>query len=183
MKKTTLMLLAFFTSMTMFGQNITGKWTGILKVQGTQLRVVFNINKTDMGFSATMDSPDQGASGIPVTTTSFENAIVKLAITNLGVEYEGTLQKDDSIHGNFKQAGQSFPMNLCRTKNEVEQTITLSETKDTNFVEEQIVLQTKTGKIYGTLTIPKRITNVPLVLIIAGSGPTDRDCNNPMMKC
>ena len=181
MKKTIVILLAFFTSAMMFGQNITGQWTGILKVQGTQLRVVFNINKTDKGYSATMDSPDQGASGIPVTNTGFENAILKLSVSNLGVEYEGTLQKDDSIHGNFKQAGQSFPMNLYRTENQ--KTITLSETKDTNFVEEQIVLQTKTGKIYGTLTTPKRIKNVPLVLIIAGSGPTDRDGNNPMMKC
>jgi pimeloyl-ACP methyl ester carboxylesterase len=167
----------------MLGQNITGQWNGILKTQGIQLRVVFNINKTDKGFSSTMDSPDQGASGIPVTNTSFENAVLKLAVANIGIEYEGVLEKDDSIHGDFKQGGQSFPMNLYRAKNEKEKAIAISENTDTNFVEEQIVLQTKTGKIYGTLTTPKRFTNVPLVLIIAGSGPTDRDCNNPMMKC
>jgi pimeloyl-ACP methyl ester carboxylesterase len=167
----------------MLGQNITGQWNGILKTQGIQLRVVFNINKTDKGFSSTMDSPDQGASGIPVTNTSFENAVLKLAVANIGIEYEGVLEKDDSIHGDFKQGGQSFPMNLYRAKNEKEKAIAISENTDTNFVEVQIVLQTKTGKIYGTLTTPKRFTNVPLVLIIAGSGPTDRDCNNPMMKC
>ena len=183
MKKTTLILLTFFSSLTMLGQNITGQWNGILKTQGIQLRVVFNINKTDKGFSSTMDSPDQGASGIPVTNTSFENAVLKLAVANIGIEYEGVLEKDDSIHGDFKQGGQSFPMNLYRAKNEKEKAIAISENTDTNFVEEQIVLQTKTGKIYGTLTTPKRFTNVPLVLIIAGSGPTDRDCNNPMMKC
>ena len=183
MKKTTLILLTFFSSLTMLGQNITGQWNGILKTQGIQLRVVFNINKTDKGFSSTMDSPDQGASGIPVTNTSFENAVLKLAVANIGIEYEGVLEKDDSIHGDFKQGGQSFPMNLYRAKNEKEKAIAISENTDTNFVEVQIVLQTKTGKIYGTLTTPKRFTNVPLVLIIAGSGPTDRDCNNPMMKC
>jgi pimeloyl-ACP methyl ester carboxylesterase len=183
MKKTTLILLAFFTSLTLFGQNITGQWNGILKIKGIQLRVVFNINKTDKGYSSTMDSPDQGASGIPVTNTSFENSILKIAVINVGMEYEGVLEKDDSIHGNIKQVGQSFPMNLYRAKIEKEKTIILSENKDTNFVEEQIVLQTQTGKIYGTLTTPKRLSNVPLVLIIAGSGPTDRDCNNPTMKC
>ncbi len=43
----------------------------------------------------------------------------------------------------------------------------------------QVTLKTPTGDIHGTLTLPD-ITNkpVPVVLIIAGSGPTDRDGNN-----
>ena len=57
----------------LFGQDITGQWNGILKVQGTQLRIVFHINKADQGFSSTMDSPDQHAAGIPVTSTTFDN--------------------------------------------------------------------------------------------------------------
>jgi len=37
--------------------------------------------------------------------------------------------------------------------------------------------------LYGTLTLPKSNGEaVPLAIIIAGSGPTDRDCNNPMGK-
>jgi len=37
--------------------------------------------------------------------------------------------------------------------------------------------------LYGTLTLPKSDRKaVPLAIIIAGSGPTDRDCNNPMGK-
>jgi len=48
--------------------------------------------------------------------------------------------------------------------------------------EEPIVLVTKTGNIKGTLTIPSDIQGVPVVLIISGSGPTDRDCNQPTMQ-
>lgn len=48
---------------------------------------------------------------------------------------------------------------------------------------EQIVkLKTKTGTIEGTLLAQKGKTDIPVALIIAGSGPTDRDGNNPMMK-
>jgi pimeloyl-ACP methyl ester carboxylesterase len=36
--------------------------------------------------------------------------------------------------------------------------------------------------IYGTMLIPDGKKNFPFVLIIAGSGPTDRDGNNPFMK-
>lgn len=46
------------------------------------------------------------------------------------------------------------------------------------YTDSSITLQTSTGSIYGTLTIPNQQTNIPVVLIIAGSGPTDRDGNN-----
>lgn len=48
--------------------------------------------------------------------------------------------------------------------------------------EEPIVLKTPTGEIHGTLLMPEAKSSVPVALIIAGSGPTDRDGNNPMMK-
>lgn len=43
-------------------------------------------------------------------------------------------------------------------------------------------LTTSTGTIMGTLLLPPGAAKVPVVLIIAGSGPTDRNGNNPMMK-
>lgn len=180
MKKAILFLLTFFLSFTVFGQDITGQWSGILKVQGTQLRLVFNITKTDNGLSSTMDSPDQGAKGIPTTTTSFENSILKITIANAKIEFEGTLSQDNLIVGTFKQAGQSFSMNLSKEK--IANEIGATENKDTNFIETQIILKTKSGDIFGTLTTPKEFSNISVTLIIAGSGPTDRDCNNPMMK-
>jgi len=42
-----------------------------------------------------------------------------------------------------------------------------------------ISLDTGTGELFGTLLLPKSAAPVPVVLIIAGSGPTDRDGNNP----
>jgi pimeloyl-ACP methyl ester carboxylesterase len=48
--------------------------------------------------------------------------------------------------------------------------------------EKPIVLKTGNGDIDGTLIMPDSKLPVPVVLIIAGSGPTDRDGNNAMMK-
>jgi alpha/beta superfamily hydrolase len=46
-----------------------------------------------------------------------------------------------------------------------------------------IELQTSSGTIYGTLLVPTNTnTKISVALIIAGSGPTDRDGNNPVMK-
>jgi len=61
-------------------------------------------------------------------------------------------------------------------------TVNASTYSDTTFVETKITLQTKTGEIFGTLTTPEKFDKIPVALIIAGSGPTDRDGNNPMMK-
>ncbi len=61
-------------------------------------------------------------------------------------------------------------------------TVEASITNDTIFIEEKITLQTKTGEIFGTLTTSEKFNKIPVALIISGSGPTDRDGNNPMMK-
>jgi len=44
-----------------------------------------------------------------------------------------------------------------------------------------ITLATKTGNIFGTLRLPATAGRVPVVIIIAGSGPTDRDGNSPLL--
>ncbi len=53
---------------------------------------------------------------------------------------------------------------------------------DSSFIETAITLKTTTGDIFGTITLPKKFTTIPVVLIIAGSGPTDRNGNNNFMK-
>jgi pimeloyl-ACP methyl ester carboxylesterase len=51
--------------------------------------------------------------------------------------------------------------------------------QDSSFTESDIVLQTSSGQIFGTLTVPQHITHkIPVALVIAGSGPTDRNGNS-----
>lgn len=47
-----------------------------------------------------------------------------------------------------------------------------------NYQESDLTLTTPTGSIYGTLTIPNGCQKCPIVIIIAGSGPTDRNGNS-----
>jgi uncharacterized protein len=53
---------------------------------------------------------------------------------------------------------------------------------DSLVTESDTVLHTATGDIYGTLCIPKASGTKTVALLIAGSGPTDRNGNNAMMK-
>lgn len=178
MKKIALTLLTGLISLTIFGQDITGQWNGELKVQGTQLRLVFNITNTGSGFSSTMDSPDQGAKDIPTTTTSFENSILKITIANAKIEYEGTLGENNIIVGTFKQGGQSFQMNLSKEIIEKEKLVRPQEPiKPYSYYSEDITFENKKAGINlaGTLTLPKKEGVFPAVILISGSGPQNRD--------
>jgi len=62
--------------------------------------------------------------------------------------------------------------------------LALSLTLFTGFVQAAVLQRPMTldsghGELFGSLLLPKSDTPVPVVLIISGSGPTDRDGNNP----
>jgi fermentation-respiration switch protein FrsA (DUF1100 family) len=178
MKNLTLVILTSLFSLTIYGQDITGQWNGALKIQGTQMRLVFNISQTENSLSSTMDSPDQGAKGIPTTTTSFENSILKITIANAKIEYEGTLA-NNKITGTFKQYGQSFPMDLSREKIEAKEVVRPQEPKEPfSYYSENVTFENKKAGISlaGTLTLPKKVGVFPVVVIlITGSGPQNRN--------
>ncbi len=178
MKTFSILLISLLASISLSAQDIIGQWNGVLKVQGTQLRLVFNVTKTDNGVSSTMDSPDQGAKGIPTTTTNFENSILKITIASAKIEYEGTLGQDKVIVGTFKQGGQSFPMNLSKEKIEKEKLIRSQEPiKPYPYYSEDITFENKKAGINlaGTLTLPNKDGVFPVVILISGSGPQNRD--------
>lgn len=178
MKILSLVFLSFLISTLTFAQEITGQWNGALKVQTVQLRLVFNIKKTESGFSATMDSPDQGAFGIPVTSTSFENDVLKISITNANIQYEGSLGEDNIIIGVFKQAGQSFPMNLSRDEiKKVGSNRPQEPKKPFPYRSEEVIFENKQAEILlaGTLTMPEQEGIYPAVVLISGSGPQNRN--------
>ncbi|EAR12558.1 hypothetical protein PI23P_08030 [Polaribacter irgensii 23-P] len=177
MKNFIILLVTLLATLTSTAQDITGRWNGVLKVQGTQLRVVFNIAQTDNGYSATMDSPDQGAKGIPVTNTTFKNQKIKFEVTNARIEYDGELS-EDKIIGTFKQGGQEFPMNLSRETIKKEIVKRPQEPiKPYAYYSENVVFKNSKANVSlsGTLTLPEKDGIFPVVILITGSGPQNRD--------
>lgn len=177
MKRLSFLLLTALVSFSLFGQDITGQWNGALKVQGIQLRLVLHVTKTDNGYTSTLDSPDQGATGIPVTSITFENPNIKFTVTNIGVEYNGELKKNEIV-GVFNQFGQEFPLDLSRQTIEKEVLKRPQEpTKPYPYYSEDVTFQNTKANILlaGTLTLPKKEGKYPVVILITGSGPQNRD--------
>ena len=159
-------------------QDVNGDWNGALKVGGMQLRLVFHINKTDAEYSATMDSPDQGAKGIPMTKATFENKLLTIEMAAARISYSGTLVGTDSVNGTFSQGGQNFPLNLTRkTIEKVEVKRPQEPTKPYPYYSEEVTFENTKDKftLAGTLTLPKKDGKFPVVVLITGSGPQNRD--------
>src|SRR5262249_50883882 len=89
-------------------------WAGALDISGQQLRIVVHLKKnSDGSYTSTMDSPDQGAKGIPVAKTTLADGKLILNVTAVGGSYEGTLSADGKeMSGTFEQGGLKMPLVL-----------------------------------------------------------------------
>jgi fermentation-respiration switch protein FrsA (DUF1100 family) len=158
-------------------QDITGDWHGALNVQGNQLRLVLHINNTADGLKATLDSPDQGANGLPITTITFEENLLNFSLANLGASYSGKLE-NKVITGNWSQGGGQLPLSFKREAIEKKKANRPQEpVKPYPYAEEDVHFENAGAAIQlaGTLTLPKTAGPHPVVVLISGSGPQDRN--------
>ncbi len=158
---------------------IEGIWEGKLKVPGTELRIVFKISKNPDGtLTATLDSPDQGVTGIPVEEVIFKDNTLRLEVKSAGGVYEGKVSQDFLvIEGEWKQSGQTLPLTVKRVDKAVEILRPQEPKKPYPYIEEELVYENKEAGITlaGTLTLPPGKGPFPAVLLITGSGPQDRN--------
>ena len=144
-------------------------------MQGTKLEIVFHIEKQLNGYTSLMDSPTQGAYGIKTTNTIYENEKLQITATDLGLFYQGTA-KNDSIMGIFNQNGMPFPLTLVRTEKKTQLRPQEPKAPFPYKIEEIEFTNAKENiNLAGTLTLPQKKEKSSAVILIAGSGPNDRD--------
>ncbi len=158
--------------------NIEGIWEGKLIVPGGELKIVFNISSENDILTATMDSPNQGVTGIPVEKVNFSNHKVVLEVKLILGVFEGELNKDSmQIEGEWRQGGSSFPLFLKKVEKKVEIVRPQEPTPPFPYQVEEVFFENHQAKIKlaGTLTLPEGKGPFPAVVLISGSGPQDRD--------
>lgn len=157
--------------------NLQGSWLGTLKVGSTQLRLQFNFTQDpQQHYSATMDSIDQGASGLPINRVTLQGQALTLEIKVAQAVFQGTYQaKPEQIQGQWQQGGQSFELVLTRQKQTARKP--QDPIKPYPYIEEEISFQNEVAgiRLAGTLTRPAKGVAAPAVVLISGSGPQDRD--------
>jgi alpha/beta superfamily hydrolase len=157
---------------------LTGSWLGTINVGGAGLRMVFNLKLNDKdSLAATLDSPDQGAKGIPLGRVILNEDKLTIQAPLLFGEYKGVIKNDTIIDGTWTQRGQLLQLNIKKLKTVF--SINRPQEPKTPFpyTSEDVTFPNKKFNIYlaGTLTIPEGKGPFPAVILITGSGPQNRD--------
>ena len=99
-------------------QAVEGDWEGTLKAGAAEFRLVLHVKKDDKGgLQATLDSVDQGAMGIALTSISFNGGALKFTLDSIQASYDGKLDTSRNvIGGNWSQGGGSLPLEFARPK-------------------------------------------------------------------
>jgi uncharacterized protein len=157
---------------------VVGTWTGKLDVGGG-LTIVFHVEAADGGaLKATMDSPDQGAKGIPVSEATFEDGTLRLVVAVAQGKYEGKVSDDGSkISGTWQQGGMSLPLELGKGGAPERKPRPQEPTGPLPYDATDVTFHNAGANIdlAGTLTVPRSPGPHPAVVLITGSGAQDRD--------
>jgi hypothetical protein len=97
-------------------QEAVGDWAGPLEpVPGTRLPLVVHIQRGDAGaLGGTLDSPSQGAQGLPLAEVGAEAGRLTFTVPSIGGRYVGQWDAESrSWKGEWSQAGQRWPLSLA----------------------------------------------------------------------
>lgn len=158
--------------------DVAGTWQGALDVQGAKLRLVVHLKAAeDSTFTATMDSPDQGATGIPLDVVEIDGDRVRVGSSKLRAEFAGRLVAHGThLEGTWNQGGLSLPLVLERgAPPEIHRPQTPREPYPYDVEEVTYASAATDVRIAGTLTLPHGDGPFAAVILISGSGAQDRD--------
>lgn len=116
------LLLSLLLAVSARAQTVEGDWRGTLKVGAAELRLVLHVTKDEKGgLKATLDSPDQNATGIAVSAISFVEPALKFELRQIGAAFEGEVNADrTAVSGTWTQGGSSIPLEFARASATVE---------------------------------------------------------------
>ena len=142
-------------------EKMFGKWQGELEIPESPLMVVLDLGKE----SASLSVPAQGLYEAPFDEVYYTGDKLSLSLNLNGtdIKVSGTY-KENQIDGTFTQSGQSIKFTLTPF---VEEKVTY----------EKIMVPVQGGELKAALQLPEGDGPFPVAIIIAGSGPTDKDGN------
>lgn len=178
-----LSLVALQMSLVADAQGINGSWHGKLDLGTASLNIVMNVETAE---KVTLDSPDQGAYGIPTTVEHLSADSISVSVPALMASYAGRLA-DNKIRGTFAQAGYSFPLTLEPGGVKLSRPQTpqppfgykmeeVTFSNDGHAPGDSSVAWAEKAELAGTLTYPIDFKKgMPVVVLVSGSGQQNRD--------
>ena len=180
MKTIVAFVIAFIISIVnAFSQDISGDWSGETKRGDKLITFIFKIKQENAEYSTTMDVPTFRISGIKPSITTFTNGKLIIDGSNVGMNYIGVFNtKAQQFEGTYKEGGIEMVLNLKKGAVKIVDSKRPQEpVKPYPYDEEEVIFKNIEANIAlaGTLTLPNKNGKFPVVILISGSGPQDRD--------
>jgi pimeloyl-ACP methyl ester carboxylesterase len=183
MKKIIICISIMLCGIVALAQEIEGTWVGTVSAgKSDDIMFSFKFGKIGDLYSTTVDIPAMRVQSLKPIHTTFAKEFLLVDGSNLGFRYEGYFKEDSHlIEGTFTEGVNS--LRLVLHKSEVN-TATVAEVKRPQepikpypYIEETVTfINRKSGiTLEGTLTHPDGKGIFPVVILISGSGPQDRD--------
>ncbi|WP_083387770.1 MarR family transcriptional regulator [Planococcus antarcticus] len=145
---------------------IEGNWEGAIQVPNQPLPIVVAFD----GQQAAISIPVQGITNFPLTAIDFKDPAIhfEMTIQNQQLVFDGTLQQG-TITGTYIQQGQAFPFELIKAVTATEEVGAKAE------------IDVAGRSMTAFILTPQGDGPFPVMLMLSGSGPTDKDGNSPVM--
>jgi fermentation-respiration switch protein FrsA (DUF1100 family) len=137
---------------------------------GQKLPIILNLANG----KCTLDSPAQGATGIPATIDLLTKDSIKISVESIGASYAARYV-DGQLQGTFTQHGIKIPLNMKETSPTGPNRPQTPKGPFPYTTEEVTFQNAKAGAtLAGTLTVPKGGAKC-VIIMVTGSGPENRD--------
>jgi alpha/beta superfamily hydrolase len=173
MKNHFILFLMTTFSLSLFAQDITGNWTGMITGPKGSIEINFSISKKQNTLESSIDVPFNGIFEFKAEQTTFKDSILIMTFPKLNLVYEGKFKNPSKITGDLSRGGNPITLNLKPVKTNIKRP---QEPKPPfDYYTENVAFKNSEGiPIKGTLSLPKKNGKFPVVIIISGSGPHDR---------
>jgi pimeloyl-ACP methyl ester carboxylesterase len=156
----------------------TGYWEGAISTSGVEILINVEFAESDSGLSGTIDIPQQGAAGLPLENITLDGDQIHFEIAGVGAIFDGAVTAE-SIAGDFAQGGATGTFEMAAAERPEDETADAAA--DLPYSVEEVMWEIDDTKVDATLTLPEGDGPFPAIIMVAGSGPTDRDWNSPLL--
>lgn len=158
---------------------VEGLWQSALETHGLRLRLQLHVaHDTDGNLVGALDSLDQQVDGLPAIRMALKETAFRFEIPAVAGVFEGTLNPaKNKLLGTWSQTGAEEKIEFVRSDQPLELRRPQTPAKPYPYREEEVSFSNSVAGVTlaGTLTLPKGVGPFPAALLIAGSGPNDRD--------
>ncbi len=109
------LLLGAFLGSSLYAQDIVGDWKGTISNPDLQVRLALHVTKTaNGGLDATLDSVDQGALGLAISSMTLKGSTLKFTIAAANGTYEGKVAPGGGAIDGIWTQGEPYPLKFER---------------------------------------------------------------------